>query len=68
MEEFFGIISMDRLALILLGVVGLMLLALFVMGWRNRVMMRLGLRNIGRRREQTILIVFGLMLSTIFPS
>ena len=68
MEEFFGIIAMDDLALILLGVVGLILLALLVMGWRNRVTMRLGLRNIGRRREQTILIVFGLMLSTLIVS
>jgi putative ABC transport system permease protein len=65
MEEFFGLIAMDDLAIILLVAVGLVLLALFVIGWRNRVMMRLGLRNIPRRRAQTALIVFGLMLSTL---
>ena len=65
MEEFFGIISMDDLAKLLLAIVGLILLVLFVIGWRNRVMMRLGLRNIPRRRAQTVLIVFGLMLSTL---
>jgi putative ABC transport system permease protein len=64
MEELFGI-SMDTLARDLLVAVGLILVALLVLGWRNRVMMRLGLRNIGRRRAQTTLIVFGLMLSTL---
>ena len=65
MEEFFGLIAMDDLAIILLIAVGLILLLLFVLGWRNRVMMRLGLRNIPRRRAQTALIIFGLMLSTL---
>ena len=65
MEEFFGIISMDDLAVYLLIAVGLILVTLFVLGWRNRVVMRLGLRNIPRRRAQTVLIVFGLMLSTL---
>lgn len=68
MEEFFGIIAMDDLAIILLIAVGLILLTLFAIGWRNRVMMRLGLRNIPRRRAQTVLIVFGLMLSTLIVS
>jgi putative ABC transport system permease protein len=65
MEEFFGLIEMDDLAIILLVAVGLVVLLLLVLGWRNRVMMRLGLRNIPRRRAQTTLIVFGLMLSTL---
>jgi putative ABC transport system permease protein len=65
MEELFGIISMDDLAIVLLIAVGAILLLLFFMGWRNRVLMRLGLRNIPRRRAQTALIVFGLMLSTL---
>ncbi len=65
MEEFFGLIAMDKLAAILLVAVGLVVLLLLVLGWRNRVMMRLGLRNIPRRRAQTTLIVFGLMLSTL---
>jgi putative ABC transport system permease protein len=65
MEEFFGLIAMDDLAIALLIAVGLVVLLLLVLGWRNRVMMRLGLRNIPRRRAQTVLIVFGLMLSTL---
>ena len=67
METLFGI-PMDGLATFLLVAVGLMLMVLFVLGWRNRVMMRLGLRNIPRRRAQTALIVFGLMLSTLIVS
>jgi putative ABC transport system permease protein len=65
MEDFFGIISMDDLATGLLITVGVTLLLLAVLGWRNRVILRLGLRNIPRRRAQTALIVFGLMLSTL---
>jgi putative ABC transport system permease protein len=65
MEEFFGIIAMDDLAILLLVFVGAVVLLLLVLGWRNRVMLRLGLRNIPRRRAQTALIVFGLMLSTL---
>jgi putative ABC transport system permease protein len=64
MEKLFGI-PMDNLAIALLGGVSLILLALLFLGWRNRVMMRLGLRNIPRRRAQTALIVLGLMLSTL---
>jgi len=65
MEEFFGLISMDDLAILLLIAVGAILLLLLTLGWRNRVMMRLGLRNIPRRRAQTTLIIVGLMLSTL---
>jgi putative ABC transport system permease protein len=64
MEELFGI-SMDDLSVVLLGAVGLFVLTLLVLGWRNRVILRLGLRNIPRRRAQTALIVLGLMLSTL---
>ncbi|MGD9101396.1 MAG: ABC transporter permease, partial [Anaerolineae bacterium] len=64
MEKLFGI-PMSSLATFLLFAVGLILLLLVWMGWRNRVVMRLGLRNIPRRRAQTVLIVFGLMLSTL---
>ncbi len=67
MEKLFGL-SMNTLATVLLLTVGLILAALFVLGWRNRVVLRLGLRNIPRRRAQTVLIVFGLMLSTLIVS
>src|SRR5215831_7710524 len=36
-----------------------------VLAVRNRLLFKLGLRNIPRRRAQTILIVVGLMLSTL---
>ena len=65
MEDFFGVISMDDLVIIMLVAVGLILLLLAVLGFRNRVMLKLGLRNIARRRAQTVLIVIGLMLSTL---
>jgi putative ABC transport system permease protein len=65
MEEFFGVISMDDLVIIMLIAVGLILLLLAVLGLRNRVLLKLGLRNIPRRRAQTALIVIGLMLSTL---
>ncbi len=67
MDSLFGI-PMDSLAIGLLAASGLILLGLVILGWRNRVMVRLGLRNIPRRRTQTVLIVFGLMLSTLIVS
>lgn len=35
------------------------------LAWRNRLFLAMGLRNIPRRRAQSTLIVFGLMLSTV---
>ncbi len=67
MEKLFGI-PMDWLATRMLFVVGLILVALLALSWRNRVMLRLALRNVPRRRAQTVLIVFGLMLSTLIIS
>ena len=36
-----------------------------VMALRSRVMLKLGLRNIPRRRAQTVLIIVGIMISTL---
>lgn len=36
-----------------------------LMAWRSRVMLKLGLRNIPRRRSQTVLIIVGIMISTL---
>src|SRR5581483_7789490 len=44
---------------------GLALLAFAFAAIRNPVLFKLGLRNIPRRRAQTIIIVFGLMVSTM---
>src|SRR2546421_11175849 len=63
MNPLFGI-SMDAI------MVGMLVLFLIVSGivgalaLRNRLPLKLGLRNIPRRRAQTVLIVVGLMLST----
>ncbi len=52
-----------------LGVVfGAALLVVALMAWRRRLLLRLGLRNIPRRRTQMVLIVAGLMLSTMLVS
>jgi putative ABC transport system permease protein len=67
MDSLFGI-RMSLLAVILLASCGAILLGLVFLGLRNRVMLKLGLRNIPRRRTQTVLIVVGLMLGTLIIS
>jgi putative ABC transport system permease protein len=47
------------------GGVGLVVLVLLVFAVFNRVLLRMALRNIPRRRAQTGLIVFGLMLASL---
>ena len=63
MEELFGL-SMSWIAFSLLGILLVLLLAIAVFAIRNRFLIRLSLRNIPRRRAQTVLIIVGLMLST----
>jgi putative ABC transport system permease protein len=67
MDSLFGI-RMSLLVEILLASCGVILLLLAVLGFRNRVMLKLGLRNIPRRQTQTALIVVGLMLGTLIIS
>jgi putative ABC transport system permease protein len=67
MDSLFGI-RMSLLTVILLASCGVILFCLVVLGLRNRVMLKLGLRNIPRRRTQTVLIVVGLMLGTLIIS
>ena len=64
MEELFGL-SMDVAMVFLLAVFLPVLAVVAVMAWRNRVMLKLGLRNIPRRKSQTVLIVVGIMISTL---
>jgi len=47
------------------GAVGVILLILLVLVAFNRVLLKMALRNIPRRRAQTVLILFGLMLATL---
>ena len=52
-------------------VVGLFIVCVLIMaliGLRHRVAVRVGLRNLPRRRTQTALIIFGLMLATLLFS
>ena len=67
MEKLFGL-SMNLIMVVLLAIVVPALAAVGVMAWRNRVMLKLGLRNIPRRRAQTALIIIGIMLSTVIMS
>jgi putative ABC transport system permease protein len=66
-DELFGL-SMNY---IMLGLVAGLLVSLAVVGYvvlRNRIMFKMGVRNIPRRMAQTVLIVIGLMLSTLIIS
>ena len=49
----------------LLGAVGLILLIMLLVSLGNRIVAKMGLRNIPRRPAQTVLIIFGLTLSTV---
>src|SRR3954449_12078819 len=63
MSKIFGI-PVNGLALVIVALLALMLSAVAALAVRNRVLVRLGIRNVGRRRGRTALIVAGLMLGT----
>ncbi|MBF6611912.1 MAG: FtsX-like permease family protein [Chloroflexi bacterium] len=64
MENIFGI-PMGSLAVALAVVLGILMAPVIFTMLFKRVMFRIGIRNIPRRRAQTLLIVVGLMLSTL---
>src|SRR5689334_6942625 len=64
METIFGL-SMNTLMVIMLVLSVLVLAVVALLAWRKPILMRLALRNIPRRRSQTLLIVIGLMLATL---
>ena len=64
MTTMFGV-PMQDIMMGLLAVMGVCLLGVAFIAWRNRTMFWLGVRNVPRRKAQTILIVFGLMLATL---
>ncbi|MBT99264.1 MAG: hypothetical protein CL902_11665 [Dehalococcoidia bacterium] len=64
MEELFGV-PMDTIMVVLLALFLPVLAGVVIMAWRNRVMLKLGLRNIPRRKSQTALIIVGIMISTL---
>ena len=64
MTDFLGV----PMAVVMWILVALLALALVSVVWvavRQRILFEIGLRNIPRRRAQSILIVLGLMLSTV---
>ena len=67
MNEFFGI-PMGPFATTLVVIVAVLLGAIAVLAIRNRIFLRLGIRNFTRRRARTALIVLGLMLGTTIIS
>ncbi len=67
MDEIFGI-PMTSIMIVLVSLLALCLLSVAWVAWRRPVIFKLGVRNIPRRKAQTILIVVGLMLSTLIIS
>src|SRR5258708_9545683 len=64
MKSLFGI-PMDTLMVWMLGIFLVVTFIVAVLAVFNRLFFKMGLRNIPRRRAQTILIIIGLMLSTV---
>ena len=64
MEELFGA-SMNWIMVVLLASFLAAMAGVVATALRNRIMLRLALRNIPRRRAQTVLIVVGIMLSSV---
>ncbi|MBI2866977.1 MAG: ABC transporter permease [Chloroflexi bacterium] len=67
MEKLFGI-PMGGLALGLAAIVIGIAVLTALLALRNRVMFKLGVRNVPRRPAQTFLIILGLMLATLIIS
>ncbi len=67
MEKLFGIPT-TQMAIALLIILAVITLWIGFIALRNKVMFRMGIRNIPRRRAQTMLIVMGLTLGTIIIS
>ncbi len=63
MREVFGI-PVDTLLVILAVAVAVALGVVAVLAVRNRILLKLAVRNVGRRRGRSALIVVGLMLGT----
>ena len=64
MQELFGI-SMVNIMVVMLALLFACLAIIAFIAWRRPVIFKLGIRNIPRRKAQTVLIVVGLMLSTL---
>ena len=67
MDSLFGV-SMTLIMFVLLGALAVSLSVVLYVVVRNRVMFLIGVRNMPRRVARTVLIVVGLMLSTLIIS
>ncbi|MEX1022702.1 MAG: FtsX-like permease family protein, partial [Dehalococcoidia bacterium] len=67
MDSLFGI-ELTSILIALLVMVGAIFGVLAFIAWRNPLLVRMGVRNITRRKAQTVLIIIGLMLSTLIIS
>ena len=67
MDSLFGV-SLTSIMVGLLLLMGLSFAVLGWIAWRQPLLVRMGIRNIRRRVSQTVLIVVGLMLSTLIVS
>ncbi len=67
MTKIFGV-PVGGLTAVLAVLLALALASVAALALRNRVFFRLGVRNLGRRRGRTVLIVTGLMLGTAIIS
>lgn len=67
MEKLFGV-PMQSIMVVLLVMLGICLLSVAFIAWRRPVIFKLGVRNIPRRKPQTVLIIVGLMLATLIIS
>ena len=67
MEELFGL-SMNVLMMVVLAIFLAAISVVAVLAGRNRIMLKMGLRPIPRRLGQTVLIIIGVMLSTVIIS
>jgi putative ABC transport system permease protein len=64
MDKMFGI-PMTTIVVSSLGAFIVAVAIIALLAWRNRVAVKMGVRNIPRRPAQTILIILGLMFGTI---
>src|SRR5512136_434558 len=64
MRELFGV-SLTIIAIVMIALFAIVAFVVVSLAVRNRIMFKLGVRNIPKRPAQTALIVLGLMLSTV---
>lgn len=64
MNEIFGV-PMNSIMVVLLVMLGICLLVVAWVALRRTLLFKMGLRNVPRRPAQTVLVIIGLMLSTL---